>query len=217
MPLNGVSFGHRKAMSTQGDSYYLSIRSYCMLPKPRDIFLGLVELNQSNGAIYRSKPLNPSANFVQMDRAAGKSAHRKHGHMHTQLEPGIDISVAINLKATFAWVPPLAAESHDSDDYLGGPESIAEEELDQAFDKLDRKKAETAAAAGVSDKVINNTHGVQLQAKSTIGWNLNECRQRNKPVGFNEEINLLSMLSAGAADAWDVGALMTAEDVTSLL
>lgn len=93
--------------------------------------------------------------------------------MHTQLEPGIDISVATNLKATFSWVPPFAAESHDSDDYLGGPESIAEEELDQAFDELDREKAETAAAAGVSDKVINNTHGVQFQAKSTIGWNLN--------------------------------------------
>ncbi|KAH7905944.1 hypothetical protein BJ138DRAFT_1225824 [Hygrophoropsis aurantiaca] len=157
---------------------------------------------------------NYSYHLYQMDRAAGKSTHRKHGHMHTQLEPGIDISVATDLEATFSWVPPLAAESLDSDDYLAGPESIAEEELDQAFDELDREKAE-AAAAGVSDKVIDNTHGV-LAGKIYDWVELERVDKGTKPVGFNEEINVLSMSSEGAADAWDVGALMTAEGVTSL-
>jgi len=37
--------------------------------------------------------------------ASGKSTHRKHAHMHTRAEPGIDISRAEDLLKTFVWTP----------------------------------------------------------------------------------------------------------------
>ncbi|KAI6002444.1 hypothetical protein F5J12DRAFT_709951, partial [Pisolithus orientalis] len=83
-----------------------------------------------------------SYHLWKMDCTAGKSTHQKHAPMHTQPTPGINTELAADLKWTFSWVPPLAANAHDLDDYLAGPESITDEELVEAFAELKCEKAE---------------------------------------------------------------------------
>ena len=79
--------------------------------------------------------------LYKMDRAAGKSTHCKHAHMHTRPDAGIDTELADELAKTFTWVPPLAAETRtDSEDYLAGPEAITDEELVEAFDSIAREQ-----------------------------------------------------------------------------
>ncbi|KAF9227644.1 hypothetical protein BS17DRAFT_793315 [Gyrodon lividus] len=67
--------------------------------------------------------------LYKLDRTAGKSAHRKHAHMHTHPHLGIDTDLVDELVNTFTWVPPLAVESDESEESLSGPEAITDEEL----------------------------------------------------------------------------------------
>ncbi|KAG2755629.1 hypothetical protein P692DRAFT_20869011 [Suillus brevipes Sb2] len=50
---------------------------------------------------------------------------RRHAHMHTRDQPGIDLDTARNLEDTFAFEPPLTIQSNNSDDLLTGPEDIS--------------------------------------------------------------------------------------------
>jgi hypothetical protein len=52
---------------------------------------------------------------------AGKYTRRLHADMHTREEVGIDIEVAEDLEAYFAWAPPLSTEPRDEDDLLASP------------------------------------------------------------------------------------------------
>ncbi|KAG1802446.1 uncharacterized protein BJ212DRAFT_1285845, partial [Suillus subaureus] len=85
------------------------------------------------------------ANFLhKVDHKAGKPACRKHTHMHTWPEHGLNIALADKLQRSFAWVPPLAGASHNSDDeFLTGPESITDEELLKEFDRFENKMLES--------------------------------------------------------------------------
>ncbi|KAG2050766.1 hypothetical protein BDR06DRAFT_959946 [Suillus hirtellus] len=60
--------------------------------------------------------------------------------MHTNAQPGINIDVAADLEAKFAWAPPLAPQTQNIDDDLAGPESISLDEIDAAFALLEREK-----------------------------------------------------------------------------
>ncbi|KAG2119663.1 uncharacterized protein F5147DRAFT_665081 [Suillus discolor] len=53
----------------------------------------------------------------------GKPIRRRHAHMHTNAEPGINIDIATDLEANFAWAPPLAPQTQNIDDDLVGPDS----------------------------------------------------------------------------------------------
>ncbi|KAG2117129.1 uncharacterized protein F5147DRAFT_671345 [Suillus discolor] len=53
----------------------------------------------------------------------GKPIRRRHAHMHTNAEPGINIDTATDLEANFAWAPPLAPQTQNIDDDLVGPDS----------------------------------------------------------------------------------------------
>ncbi|KAG1799160.1 hypothetical protein EV424DRAFT_1267167, partial [Suillus variegatus] len=77
--------------------------------------------------------------YQQAKRAEdnGKPAHRRHMHMHTREEVGINVDVTQDLEANFAWAPPLAAEPQDADDLLAGPETISADEIAEAFDALE--------------------------------------------------------------------------------
>jgi hypothetical protein len=68
--------------------------------------------------------------------------------MHTRADKGIHVDLANELETTFVWVPPLATEVEHPDDYLAGPESIDLDEIDAAFDELEKEKA---ASHGVVD------------------------------------------------------------------
>ncbi|KAG2360242.1 hypothetical protein BDR07DRAFT_1290106, partial [Suillus spraguei] len=73
--------------------------------------------------------------------AAGQSVHRKHAHMHTQNNGGINTDLAMDLDTNFAWTPPLVSQSQ-ADDELEGPESLTEDEVAAAFDKIEQCIAE---------------------------------------------------------------------------
>ncbi|KIK75289.1 hypothetical protein PAXRUDRAFT_19124 [Paxillus rubicundulus Ve08.2h10] len=88
--------------------------------------------------------------LYKLDRTVGKSTHRKHAHMHTHPHLGIDMDLVDKLVKTFTWVPPLAAESDESKESLSGPEAITDKELAEAFDAVDREKAEAHQAEVMS-------------------------------------------------------------------
>jgi len=60
--------------------------------------------------------------------------------MDTNAQPGINIDVAADLEANFAWAPPLAPQTQNIDDDLAGPESISLNEIDAAFALLECEK-----------------------------------------------------------------------------
>ncbi|KAG1803106.1 uncharacterized protein BJ212DRAFT_1230899, partial [Suillus subaureus] len=66
-----------------------------------------------------------------------KPACHWHLHLHTHEEVGINVDVAQDLEANFAWVPPLAAEPQDVDDLLAGPETISADEITEEFGALE--------------------------------------------------------------------------------
>ncbi|KAF8834167.1 hypothetical protein BDN67DRAFT_872713, partial [Paxillus ammoniavirescens] len=77
--------------------------------------------------------------LYKLDHAMGKSTHCKHSHMHTHPHLGIDTDLVNELVKTFTWVPPLGAESDESEESLSGPEAITDEELVEAFDAIDHE------------------------------------------------------------------------------
>jgi hypothetical protein len=68
--------------------------------------------------------------LYKMDSKAGKPVCRKHAHMHTCPEHGLDVALANELQKPFTWIPPLVADS-DGQDYLASPESILNELMDE--------------------------------------------------------------------------------------
>ncbi|KAG2075706.1 hypothetical protein BDR04DRAFT_1091315, partial [Suillus decipiens] len=50
---------------------------------------------------------NYSYHVHQRAPAAGQPVRRKHAHMYTQKNGGIDTDLAMNLDTNFAWTPPL--------------------------------------------------------------------------------------------------------------
>ncbi|KAG2063785.1 hypothetical protein BDR04DRAFT_1163308 [Suillus decipiens] len=51
----------------------------------------------------------------------------------TDAQPGINVDIAADLEANFAWAPPFATQTQNVDDDLAGPESISLDEIDAAF------------------------------------------------------------------------------------
>lgn len=145
-----------------------------------------------------------SYHLWKTDRAAGKSTHRKHAHMHTQSTPGIDTELAANLEKTFAWVPPLATNSCDADD-LAGPESITDEELMEAFEELARERAD--AGGNVDTEVSARVLDGNLYA-----WEeLDRVDKGLAPRGFADEVTALEKASSEGMTSWDISSLMLSE------
>ncbi|KAI5982193.1 ribonuclease H-like domain-containing protein [Pisolithus albus] len=154
-------------------------------------------------------------NLYKMDRAAGKSTHRKHAHMHTQPDKGINSDLAAELARNFTWVPPLAVDAESDEStfgHLSGPESITDEELMEAFDKLDREKAE-----GVQPGDIELDGNEVLEGQIYDFEELDAIDKGRKPTGFIEDISVIDKAAGADAGAWDVEALLSSEGVSSLL
>jgi len=88
-----------------------------------------------------------------MDSKAGKPVRRKHAHMHTRPECGFDVALADELQKSFAWIPPLAADSDDQD-YLVGLESITDEELREEFERFEREMQEAGQLREMMREVV---------------------------------------------------------------
>ncbi|KAG1813763.1 hypothetical protein EV424DRAFT_1326445 [Suillus variegatus] len=148
--------------------------------------------------------------LYQMDFKAGKPVRRKHGHMHTHPERGLDVALADELQRSFAWIPPLAADSDDQD-YLAGPESITDEELREEFERFEREARE-------ADQLRENDKGhvPDVLDGGIVDWSELERVERGiTPTGFVEEIDVLNR-GSGSASGWSIDALLTSEGVASL-
>ncbi|KAJ8596242.1 hypothetical protein M405DRAFT_805808 [Rhizopogon salebrosus TDB-379] len=53
--------------------------------------------------------------------------------MHTRKEAGIDVDVARDLEADFAWTHSLSAQPQGADDLLAGPKTISPDDIAAAF------------------------------------------------------------------------------------
>ncbi|KAG2155367.1 uncharacterized protein EDB93DRAFT_1130321 [Suillus bovinus] len=145
-------------------------------------------------------------NFLhKVDHKAGKPAHRKHAHMHTRPEHGLDTALADKLQRSFAWVPPLAGASRNSDnEFLAGPESITDEELLEEFDRFENEMLESRGLQEGTGEVPDILGG------DIIDWD--ELEKVNKgitPAGFVEEIDVVGHGSQGTEAGWNINALLT--------
>ncbi|KAG2062851.1 hypothetical protein BDR04DRAFT_768668 [Suillus decipiens] len=60
--------------------------------------------------------------------ANGKPTRRRHAHIHSGTQPGINFDIAADLEANFVWAPPLAPQTQNVD------------EIDAAFALLEYEK-----------------------------------------------------------------------------
>jgi hypothetical protein len=60
-------------------------------------------------SMEKSGKIRSRLTYELQDRArvAGRAKHRKHNHMHTSDEPGIDADLAKDLENPMTWIPPL--------------------------------------------------------------------------------------------------------------
>lgn len=150
------------------------------------------------------------ANFLhKVDHEAGKPARRKHAHMHTRPEHGLDTALADELQRSFAWEPPLAGASRNSDDEsLAGPESITDEELLEEFDRFENEMLESRGSQEGTGEVPDIFKG------DVIDWNeLEKVDKGITPTGFVEEIDVVARGSQGMEPGWNIDALLTSEGV----
>ncbi|KAG2368985.1 hypothetical protein BDR07DRAFT_1348777 [Suillus spraguei] len=145
-------------------------------------------------------------NYVyQRALATGKPVRRKNAHMHTRNNGGIDMDLATDLDAHFAWTPPLASQSQ-----LEGPESLTEDEVAAAFDEIEQRIAEFSS-------VID----AQLEGfKIVVGnvYDLAELEQVDKgiiPATFEDDVQQVGSDSVDGL-SWDVQSLLTMKGVSSM-
>lgn len=94
---------------------------------------------------------NLSQQLWQDERTrTGQIPRRRHGHMHTRPQPGIDIDAAKELEENFMWNPPLAAQDADDPVDIITPEDISEEELMAEWDRFEKQQAEEVGNVAVA-------------------------------------------------------------------
>lgn len=125
---------------------------------------------------------------------AGKSTRRKHAHMHTQPDGGINVDRAEDLIRAFNWTPLPPDFNND----LQGLEELTAEEIDAEFDKLE-DQLPTGDGDGLDanvplDQVFDISHLDNIRAGST-------------PLSIDEEITSVAQ-SSNLSDKWDAASLM---------
>ncbi|KAG1855718.1 hypothetical protein DFJ58DRAFT_659773 [Suillus subalutaceus] len=156
------------------------------------------------------------SNFLhKVDHEAGKPTCRKHAHMHTQPERGLDIALANELQRSFAWVPPLAGDSCNSDDeFLAGPESIKDEELLEEFSRFENEMLDSCRGL---QELEGTCEVPDIFEEGVIDWN--ELEKVNKGItlaAFIEEIDVVGHGSQGTEAVWNIDTLLLSEGVASM-
>ncbi|KAF8192079.1 ribonuclease H-like domain-containing protein [Pholiota molesta] len=144
--------------------------------------------------------------LYERDRALGKSTHRRHAHMHTQPEAGVNIELVEELKDGFTWEPPLA--SHTPADNLSGPEDITLDDIDKAFDDLDARLREERANATEAETVEDGQEILEGNIYDLSELDVIDMGQA--PVSVSED---LSIIGDAGGIGWDVEAMMAAKGV----
>lgn len=129
--------------------------------------------------------------------------------MHTRPENGLNVALADELQKSFAWIPPLAADSDDHD-FLAGPESITDDELREEFERFERKTQEAGQQEEHADAVPD------ILDSGIVDWSeLERVEKGVAPTGFVEEINVLNRGSESAS-GWNIDVLLSSEGIATL-
>ncbi|KAJ7666864.1 ribonuclease H-like domain-containing protein [Mycena polygramma] len=80
-----------------------------------------------------------SYQLYQDKKAEGKATQRKHAHMHTRPDLGVDADLAADLENPITWIPPLSGAN-------GGEEEADEDLVQKAYDDLQKQLADEAVA-----------------------------------------------------------------------
>ena len=108
---------------------------------------------------------------------------------------------------TFAWVPPLGTEAEHPNDLLAGPETIDLDEIDAAFDELEKEIATQKAAD-------NDVDGAEVLEGSVYSFEeLDRIDGGLAPRAFEDDVNI--MRESKDDRTWDVDDLMSSEGVSS--
>ncbi|KAG1857413.1 hypothetical protein F4604DRAFT_1906481 [Suillus subluteus] len=119
--------------------------------------------------------------------------------------PGINIDVAADLEANFAWAPPLATQTQNIDDDLAGPESISLDEIDVAFALLEHEKE-------VMEQVLDDGNEV-LEGQVYDFAELEHVDQGLLPKSVDDEVIVVDHTSHDDRQ-WDVDMLMSCNGVS---
>ncbi|KAG2754867.1 hypothetical protein P692DRAFT_20828219 [Suillus brevipes Sb2] len=128
--------------------------------------------------------------------------------MHTRPENGLNVALADELQKSFAWIPPLTADSDDHD-FLAGPESITDDELREEFERFE---CETQEAGQREEHAVPD-----ILDSGIVDWSeLERVDKSIAPTGFVEEINVLNRGLVESASGWNIDALLSSEGIASL-
>lgn len=155
---------------------------------------------------------NYSYHLTQRAAQDGKPRRRKHAHMHTRPEGGLNVELAEDLERDFAWIPPMTVAHGDSEtDGVDGPESMTVEELEKAFDEFERELQESREAAEASGEVVDG--GEVLEGAVYDFDELERVDAGTVPATFEEVARLPDEPEAVNDEDWDVEALMASAGV----
>jgi hypothetical protein len=142
---------------------------------------------------------NYARQLYQQDRAAGKPIHRRHAHMHTRDEAGINPDLVNDLETSFTWKPPFSSttdEDKDDDDIYAQPEDFTLDELDEAWDELEKQLQKEKE----QQLVVDNDGGEVYDFAE-----LEKIDREEMPASANEEMDVIG--SSGGHE-WDVDTMM---------
>jgi hypothetical protein len=149
---------------------------------------------------------NYAYHICQRSLALGKPTRRRHAHMDTRTNRGINVDLATNIQHNFTWTPPLALPSRGND--LEGLESITDEDIEAAFAEIEQRGG--GGAANI-DPVIE---GAEIEAAKVYDFEEFEWVEKGVvPRSFKDEVQVIAP-GAGAVD-WDINFLLLARGVSS--
>jgi len=125
--------------------------------------------------------------------------------MHTQDEAGVNPDLVNDLETSFTWKPPFSMttpKDNDNDDILAQPEDVTLDELDEAFDELDKQlqiEKEHQLEADIDG-------GEVLEGEVYDFAELEKIDREEMPVSSIEEMDVIG--SSGEHE-WDVDTMMS--------
>jgi hypothetical protein len=126
------------------------------------------------------------------------------------MEVGIDTELAVDIEKNFTWTPPLAVQTSDNDDILAGPEGITPEEIEAAFDELERENV--ANGATVVDFQLD---GQEILAGKVYDFEELESVDKGiAPATFNDDVQVIGSDSEDDL-SWDPQSMLIAKGVSS--
>jgi hypothetical protein len=145
---------------------------------------------------------NYCRHLYQRDQAAGKPVRRRHAHMHTRDESGINADLVNDLDTTFTWKPPLTLETGNDggDDLMASMEDMTLDELDEAWMQLEEQLQEEKNAATSTDP-----DGTEVLEGDVYNFTeLDKIDRGEAPASSVEEMDIIS----SSADDWDVDTMV---------